>query len=62
MTTVYKCDNCNETHKLKVFIFNCYYCDKEICDSCMFGWGACKECTANIDVEQLKINFDKENF
>jgi 3-oxoacyl-(acyl-carrier-protein) synthase len=56
----YKCDNCDGFTTSKLWIFLCIGCEKEICESCMAGWGACKECAEGKTEEELEKSFHSE--
>lgn len=60
MKIVYQCDNCHRVDKNRNYIFHCIECDKEICESCMFGWSTCKECARNHTQKELEERFNKE--
>ncbi len=58
MTPGYRCDNCKEFTQSIAWIFTCIECEKEICESCMYSWATCKECSANHSDEFLAKRFD----
>ena len=62
MKTKYHCDECGRAHDEKVWIFHCIECEKEICESCMFGWATCETCAEGKDEEFLKGRFDEAIF
>ena len=55
----YICDNCHKAHLLRIWVFNCVECGKEICEDCMHGWATCKECAVGYDGEFLEARFEK---
>lgn len=55
----YICDYCNITQTIKWFIFKCLYCDREICEDCMYGYATCKQCAAGKSDAVLKLKFDE---
>lgn len=59
MTLGYICDNCKRTQTRRSLIFNCIFCDKEICEDCMFGLATCKTCAASKKESELQAKFDE---
>lgn len=59
MKRAFICENCNGVTTLKTWIFRCVWCDKEICDTCMHGNGACKECAVGKMKEELEAKFEE---
>ena len=62
MKTVYICENCNGTSPLMSWIFSCYNCGKEICDTCMHGYGVCEECAKGKTEKELEDKFEEKIF
>jgi len=60
MKILYQCDNCKETSTNQSWIFHCLWCDKEICDSCMYGLAICKECAVNLSKEEIETRFNND--
>lgn len=59
MKSGYICDNCQAGHVYRSFIFRCLWCEKEICESCMYSWQACKECAVGKTDQQLEIVYNE---
>jgi hypothetical protein len=57
MKIVYQCDNCEDTSESRNWIFHCLWCNKEICESCMFGYATCKECAKSLTEKIMKKRF-----
>jgi hypothetical protein len=59
MTRGYRCDNCHRFTEALHWIFDCIWCGKEICESCMHGDAACKECAKGKSNSELATKFEE---
>ena len=56
----YICDNCGEVNPIRAWVFFCKVCEKEICESCMYGFSTCKECSNGKTDAELRVWDDDE--
>lgn len=57
MKIQYVCEHCNQPGPTRSWFFECLWCGKEICGSCLDLMASCKECAAGKTEEELSARY-----